>query len=377
MKIGILTQPLLYNYGGILQAYALQTYLGRLGHEVWIIDRNIPQEPPFWRIPLGIVKRIILKYVFRRPVVVSNRRRREQLEMASRHTLDFIVRHIRKTDSVYRTKELKRLVAKMQFEALIVGSDQVWRPCYSPCLGNYFLDFLPADSPVKRIAYAASFGVDYCEFTEKQLITYKVLLERFQILSVRESSGVELCREYLNANALWMPDPTLLLPTEDYLNLLDGYPVRESSGCLFTYFLDNSADKQKVTGQVADSFGLEVKEIHILAEDFSLSVREREVPPVTEWLCGFRDAEFVVTDSFHGCVFSILFNKPFFAYGNDVRGMARFRSLLSMFGLEDRLLASSEELTGEKLHLPVCWENVNRILDEKRKEAKKFLMDSL
>lgn len=377
MKIGILTQPLYYNYGGILQAYALQAYLERLGHKVWIIDRCAPQEPPFWRVPLGIVKRGILKYVLRKPVAVLNRHRREQLETVSRHTLNFVTCRIRKTDSVFRTRKLKKLVARMQFEAIIVGSDQVWRPCYSPCLGNYFLDFLPADSPVKRIAYAASFGVDYCEFTTRQLAKYKVLLGRFRAISVRESSGVELCREYFGADALWMPDPTLLLPSGDYLRLLDKNPVQEFSGCLFTYFLDKSEDKQKLVDQVAQISGLEVQEINILADHLSLSFEERTVPPLEEWLCGFRDAEFVVTDSFHGCVFSILFNKPFFAYGNGVRGMARFRSLLGMFGLEERLLCSSEELTRDKLQLPVCWENVNRVLDEKREEAKKFLTDNL
>jgi exopolysaccharide biosynthesis predicted pyruvyltransferase EpsI len=98
-------------------------------------------------------------------------------------------------------------------------------------------------------------------------------------------------------------------------------------------------------------------------------------PPATAWLRGFMDAEFVVTDSFHGTVFSILFNKPFIAIGNQDRGLARFSSLLKLFNLENRLIQTSTDIDDKLLHEKINWEKVNAILREKKEQSLRFLND--
>ena len=100
-------------------------------------------------------------------------------------------------------------------------------------------------------------------------------------------------------------------------------------------------------------------------------------PPVEQWIKGFMDAHFVVTDSFHGCVFSILFNKPFIAISNSGRGKSRFLSLLSIFGLEERLIDNPGDCVPELIGSVINWESVNSILEEKRKESFHFLKTHL
>jgi exopolysaccharide biosynthesis predicted pyruvyltransferase EpsI len=115
----------------------------------------------------------------------------------------------------------------------------------------------------------------------------------------------------------------------------------------------------------------------VLTEENQKHIDECVFPPVTAWLRGFIDADFIVTDSFHGSIFSILFNKPFLAIGNKKRGMERFNSLMKMFGLEERLIYSPEELTDEIIDAPVDWKRVNSIRSDKKECAINFLSNNL
>lgn len=376
MKIGILTHPPLRNYGGILQAYALQVYLERLGHEVWVLNRSRKVRLPLWRQGVGILKRAVLKYVFGKHVALTLGGNRRQIDYLCKHTRHFVDRYIHLTLLAYSSEDLAKQVKELGLDVLVVGSDQVWRPRYVASISDFFLGFLPEGSWMKRIAYAASFGVDNWEFTEEQTQRCRTLIKRFDAISVREDSGIKLCKQFLGAEAVLLPDPTLLLMPEDYLSLLKAEKENREPQ-LFAYFLDPSPDKQKVADRIAEHKHLNVSSVQIRMENISLPLPERIIPSVEEWLCGFRDARFVVTDSFHGCVFSILFNKPFVVYGNSERGMARFQSLLGMFGLEDRLVHSSDETTNIKLNVCIDWETVNHILREKRLETEYFFNDHL
>lgn len=408
MKIGILTLPLYYNYGGILQAFALQTYLARAGHEVWVIDRRKKAPGRLLRLLIG-AKRAAKKYLLRRPTPpVSYSYEREvaaPLRRVSRHTLPFVERMlVPRTLPITRRKEMKQL-AKEHFDAFIVGSDQVWRPAYAPYLPDYFFEFLPARFKGRRIAYAASFGVDAWSLAEKPTRRLAALLARFDAVGVRERSGIALCEHHFGKQAVEVLDPTLLLTPADYLELLsvaeaasrpEGMPAmgkntpetaatqtpaaagslarKPEAGArrLWVYVLDLTADKQAAVDRVAAALDL-VPSYHQGAV-----VKEGKVAaPVTEWLAGLRDADFVFTDSFHGTAFSILFNKPFFVYANPARGTARFSSLLDLFCLQERLIRASDELTGALLAAPIDWPAVDRRLQGKRDEARAFLTEAL
>ena len=163
MKIGILTQPLQRNYGGILQCYALCEVLKGLGHEVCVLDRH--HHTPFLRKVLRSAKRILLYCLGaeKKENILSIWMTAGQMRTISRHTSAFIDRHIPHTRPLLGTKALRQAAGNEHIDAYVVGSDQVWRPVFSPCIANYFIDFDHRDNIV-RIAYAASFGVDTWEY---------------------------------------------------------------------------------------------------------------------------------------------------------------------------------------------------------------------
>ncbi len=375
MKIGILTQPLHNNYGGMLQAYALQSTLRRLGHEPWILQRehNYAEPGNIWRYDVKNVARFLMG----RPLTLFTWEVTKHRE--SRLTHAFIERHITpRTGYLKTTRALRDECRRLGIEAYVVGSDQVWRPMYSPRIENYFLDFLLADDPSLRVAYAASFGTDEWEYSAEQAARCGALLRRFTAVSVRERGGVDLCQRLGRPDAVQVLDPTLLLSPENYETLAAGAAV--SPGRLFCYVLDRTPAIKHLLSSVAERINLSPFEVMPKKNAGYRGAGEDGVyPDPAQWIRAFMDAQYVVTDSFHGTVFSILFHRPFVALGNSSRGQARFTSLLSLFGLENRLLSAdaSREEVAAMLHTPVDWARVDERLAEQRNYSIQFLTKSL
>ena len=279
-------------------------------------------------------------------------------------------------------EEFVKQASKEKYDAYVVGSDQCWRPCYNAFISSMFLDFVQ-DKQVKRIAYAASFGTDKWEFTPQQTSVCAPLAKKFDMVSVREDSGVKLCEEHLGVNAVHVLDPTMLLTKEDYVQLIEKEKEPKSDGTLFNYILDPDARKSAFIQKVAKAKGLKAFQVLPKCQtetrtknDVKNRIEDCVFPGVTTWLRAFMDAEMIIVDSFHGMVFSIIFNKPFWAIGNVSRGMSRFISLLKMFHLEDRLL-DADLLDDVDFSKPIDWTMVNGILEEKRRECKSLLLDIL
>ncbi len=366
MKIGILTQPLHHNYGGLLQAYALQKYLRTQGHDVLVIDFSYNTKPRLWGLK-RILLNLIRKYLLRRPMVNVEQKKRE----IERHTNRFRAENIRMTQAITSLNEFE-CVKQYQFDAFVVGSDQVWRPAYSPGLPAFFLEFLgDDDNDTIRISYAASFGVDHCsEFSDKDLTRYGTLLRKFHAVSVREDSAVKLCQDHFAVSAKHVIDPTLLLDKEDYCTLIESDKIPVSTGNMMVYVLDKAPEKQLIIAEVARVRDLKP---YIVMPDEVDGI----YPPVTQWLRGFMDAEYVVTDSFHGVAFSIIFNKPFIAIGNHDRGLARFTSILNKFGLKNRLIFSMEDLTLDIINDHIDFSTVNIIKKSEQELAAHFINQGL
>ena len=169
MKICILTQPLGHNYGGIMQNYALQKVLKKMGHDVWTEDRKPNQET----LLVKIKKVPFIRFLFgKKRLEKTLTPSLSEKAIIERNTRNFIKDNIQTTIPIYSSN--KKELLKYNFDAYIIKSDQVWIPCYSYGLYNYFLDFTKGLN-VKRIAYAASFGVDNWEFTDKQKKSVKNL----------------------------------------------------------------------------------------------------------------------------------------------------------------------------------------------------------
>lgn len=382
MKIGILTQPLQINYGGLLQNYALQQVLIRAGHEVETMDQQ-NRRVNWLRSKLGRGKAILFSQIF--PSKYSKPRYRpSDKEMASirRNTNHFIETHIQRSQSIHSTADFKSVAQAKRYDAYIVGSDQCWRPRYNSFLSCMFLDFVKQEN-VKRIAYAASFGTDQWELTPEQTAMAAPLAQKFDLVTVREDSGVDLCKEYLGVDATHVLDPTMLLTKEDYIHLIEQEKEPKSAGTLFNYILDPDAKKSAFVQQVAETYGL--KSFQVLPkcqtevrtkEDIKKRIEDCVYPGVTTWLRAFMDAELTIIDSFHGMVFSILFNKPFWVIGNAERGMSRFTSLLKVFHLEDRLI-DEENLHLVEINKSIDWKAVNTILENNRSSSISLLLGIL
>ena len=251
-------------------------------------------------------------------------------------------------------------------DCFIVGSDQVWRPRYTPLPGAYFLDFLPEGCPAKKIAYSASFGVAKWEFTPVQTEEFGRLLRNFDVVSVREESGVDLCKKYLNCPAQQMPDPVLLHEADFYRKLIPADKKKNSQKTLFVYFLDPDQNKSALAHTFAEKEGLYL--VDFLPADKKALRRE-----VEEFICGIDQASFVLTDSFHGMVFSMILGVPFAVTGNAKRGMARF-DLAIKAGVPEALLGEEDQLAAlQKLYRSPLPGKVREFLEKERLRGRAFL----
>lgn len=365
MKIGILTLPLHTNYGGILQAYALQTVLERMGHEVCLIEKKSKVIPfPLWKAPLVYGKRILRNITGHPFPIFYEQKIKRETPIVRRFTDEFIHKYIKRR-IVNDFSEIK----EGDFDTIVVGSDQIWRPKYFPHIEHAYLDFTNGWR-IKRIVYAASFGTDEWEYTSEQTERCAKLLELFDSVSVREKSGVSLCREHFHITPEHVLDPTMLLSADDYINLFKAANTPASKGSLLCYILDETPGKTALVNKIAEERHLVPFRVNSKVENPMAPLTERIQPPLEQWLRGFYDAEFVVTDSFHACVFSILFNKPFVVIGNAARGMSRFTSLLETFRLNNRLLINMNAILSLD---DINWQEVNAILGVKRGKANDFL----
>lgn len=355
-KIAIMTLKQGRNYGGMLQAYALQRTLAALGYDVETSWASGPVVRCIVKLIPG-VKRVArtLKGVKK---TTSND------STVTKHTIRFVNKNIR---VVGFNKMLVNSVAG-KYYAYVVGSDQVWRKLYAYIPHN-LLSFVPGK--VRRISYAASFGRDDLdEYGDALIAKSKRLARKFDAISVREDSGVDIVKKYWGLPAERHVDPTLLLDAKNYSDLVenDDLPLHESDGELFSYVLDTSPGKQEISDMVARV--LDMKTFTVIDGDENSG---KPMPPVTQWLKSFMDAKYVVTDSFHGTVFSIIFNKPFIVVGNKERGLARFQSLLKMFDLEDRLVDSADDITDSLIMQPIDWNAVNAKIKVEQKRSMDYL----
>lgn len=351
MKIGILTQHFLLNYGGIIQNFALQQVLLKLGHGPLTFEHDTCYSRTRWF--LRTVKQILRTRSFHNLPLYPVYKGR----IGNKNFIKFVLKNIK---SVPVKDFIPLLTAKYGIDAYIVGSDQVWRPAFNlgSRLGNMFLDF--ADDQVKKLSYAASFGCREWEYTKEQEQMCSKLAKRFNAISVREASGIELCKQHFGVDATLVLDPTLLLTKEDYKKVCADIPTKDKH--VFVYSLVISDKVLAVASSISQKTGLPV-----VVKQAGDKVKKEDT--IEDWFAEFRDAEYVVTDSFHGMVFSIIFNKPFSIVMNPSGGNDRYISLLSQLGLMERIIKDNQISNLESIN----WDGVNKKLEVLRHESMNFL----
>lgn len=368
-QVTILTQPFLGNYGGMLQAYALSRSCLKIGvcPRLFNHDTGKLTVPQWRRLAQGV--RDVLHLI------------RLNLSRAPKfYPINYKLRSIiaKKFETTFFPQRLRR--APVTNPVFVVGSDQVWRRSYAAYSGgilHYFLNFVPERNIAKSISYAASFGTDEWEGTPEETQRCGELLRQFKAVSVREFSGVRICKEVFGVDAVQMPDPTLLATLEDYEHVVNSEKTRVPKAPYFTsYVLDDSAEASQLLNDVEKSTGLYHQ--RLMPKSTARKRCDRFYCTVAQWLRYLRDCDAVVTDSFHGCVFSIIYNKPFVCLGNAGRGSARFDTLFQVFGLEDRQVSSRDrEEVLRVLRQPIDWARVNAIHEVERRRGLDFLRSNL
>ena len=329
MKIALLNLPLDNNYGGNLQRYALMKVLQDMGHDVTHIFLKVHYSLPWYKFPYSYTKRIIKKYVLRKPVHIREEYYRNvEYEKSLNSIHPFYNKYIKHTDSCYNMKDIIR-VTKGKYDAYVVGSDQVWRKDMTGQIGleNYFLKFV--EEGKKRIAYSVSLGSDKLDCSKGEVLALGKLYSMFSAVSVRELSSLSVFDKagWVDPNPLLTLDPVLLLEKSFYIAIIkENNCHHDTEGKCFCYILDYNNDVDKEISHIEEKTN-STRYIQNLSDNFS----------VPQWIANFYYADHIVTDSYHGTVLSIIFRKPFVFLGNNRRGNTRIDSLFNILGIENTM----------------------------------------
>ena len=338
------------NYGALLQYYALQEYLKERGHH------------PYW---IRYVIRLSLKQSLKKivkSVIYCRAEHKKKMQLQS--FLDFAARYLALSDKTY-VGEAAINSDPPAADYYITGSDQVW----AGTLPANFLTFVGDDT--RKIAYAVSFGRD--ELQEEHANTIRPWIGKFDKISVREKSGIDICYNLCRKSAVHVPDPTLLIDKEKYPAADFGL-----ADYIFCYFINlNIGNSVRLDDLISYAQSVN-KEFFISAATGS----EKHIPSdylvypsPEEWLGYYKHAGAIVTNTFHGTLFSIIFERPFLCIlqnGDSSRQNCRILSLLSSLGLQDRILDPSDSIAA-KMHTSIDWAEVKRKIADLRLNTDAFL----
>lgn len=360
MKIGIMTFHWADNYGAVLQAYALQTHIASLGHDVEIIDYR-----PSWAADANPVAC---------PRSLKDSLRYFDEKQRRRPFVRFRKRFLRLSKDTYRSlKELNERCGG--YDVIITGSDQVFNPDIIASGGEldeaYLLNF---GSGFDKVAYAASFGNS--TLSEEYYDAYRNLLRDFKQIGVREESGVRILRN-IGLNSVVVPDPTFLI--EDYSALKLPLNPRHNEEYVFEMIFSVSELSTKVKTAVNRTFYSAKSMPMINLRQRLHGTKGLLNPSPQKWIAAILDAQFVVTDSFHCTVFSILNHTPFISlslkgWGKDWSD--RIKNLLQSVGLKGNLVSDviNDQVLTPAMQ-PIDWENVDCQIRNLRDQGRNFIAE--
>ena len=354
MRIGIVTffKP----YGGALQCYALQRVLRSLGHDVKVVNREWGCfKPASQKVGIKVLKQKINRIITTDPFK------------------KFYAKNFNFTFPIRSELDLQHIGTKEYFDVVIVGSDQPWNPQCIKTMGYYFyLDWLAPN--VRKYAYAVSYGKDNFPATDSEIGHIRHLLQAYSAISVREKSGIEISMRLFGINTIQCLDPTLLLTKEDYDDIIVDRRTTREYVCEF--FLDWTPEKHNLVIEISSFENLAIIDNNPPMPANWFKRRLFRKRSISEWLRNIRDAKYVITDSFHGTVFSILFHKKFISINNKKRGTARFESLLSATNLMHHLIDENEldnPFTNVILKEEINYNMVDSIINNMRMKSLSFI----
>lgn len=384
-KVGIVSCYFKDNYGSALQAYATKKILdnNNIPNETISIDSNKDFKKgkrkyylsqifnfSFIKSKLGMIKmkfdKKLNKELGKNIVIRTNKYKEFRKEFnLSRACTDY--------------KGLTQL-AEEKYSDVIVGSDQLWLPV-NVVADYYTLNWVPDN--INKISYSTSFGVS--TIPQKYNEQYQKFLTRINHLSVREDSGVKLIKEISNLDAKLVCDPTILLTKEEWEEVaIKDRIIKEKY--ILCYFLGNNIEHRKFAERLKKETGYKIVSLnhadeYVKYSDIFADITPYDIGP-KEWINLVKNSEYVCTDSFHGTVFSLLFNKIFFNFRrhntkNKNSTNSRLDSLLKIAGVNTERILTGKENVKDVLEYKIDFDKVNKNIKKFREESKKWLLDSI
>lgn len=361
MKIDIVTLHRAQNYGSVLQTFALQKQIEELGHQASILDYY-----PERYTNKGLLKRLKNKSRrFKNPLVLliaklliypSYLRKGIQFNKFMHYL------NLEKPSFATNEEGMGRFT---DADAYCAGSDQIWNSHWNEGVEKaLFLDFVPKGKLC--FSYAASIGLS--NIPANEIDETKLLLDKFEFLSLREDKGVELVKELGRTDAVQCLDPTLLMSKEEWSQYADdSYNVKEY---VLTYNLHHDPEIDKCAKAIASKFHLQIRNISYNWHDIVRHGHLDWCPTVEGFLGLIKNAKYVVADSFHATAFSIIFEKPFVVITPEVAS-SRLSSLLKMLGLDDHNINKFTSL--KVIEQPIDYIRVKSIIATKQRESISYL----
>lgn len=327
MKIGVITLHRAENYGSVLQTFALQYKLNELGHEVDILDyhperytnsgwlKRLKGKSPKFNNPFILLAAKILIY--------PSYLRKEKIFEA------YVNKYLNLHPTKFATNEDAKNLS-FDEDAFCTGSDQVWNSHWNECVEKaLFLDFVPKGKLV--FSYAASIGLS--ELPKDEVDITSKLLNKYEYLSVREDSGVKILNNLGRKDAVQCLDPTLLLSKEEWNKYTND--KFKGKNYILTYNLHHDVEIDKLANELSRKYDLPVWNISYNWHDIIRKGHLCWCPPVEDFLGLIKHAKFVIADSFHATVFSLVFERQFVTITPEIAS-SRISSILNLLGIGER-----------------------------------------
>lgn len=338
--IGLLGMWMTCNYGAVLTSYALYRVLENMGKNVTLLDFSYTD------------RQKDSETVFRKFLV------QEGLSVTSMHNLE------------------NAYVFNDHFDTFMVGSDQVWNQGF---LGHlFFLDFAKGEK--RKIAYGPSMA-EQNKPQKKCLKKNKLLLKRFDAVSVREKSLIGYLRRYFDCDSTWVIDPVFLLTKNQWMQL-PRQTIKENIP-IVSYILDPTDTKRSLLLDISSKIGKPLLNMIDIQKEEINNYKLLNLPNTIEettlydWIDNIARCQYFITDSYHGICFALIFNKPFICINNSLRGSGRFHSLLGLLNLQYRMLPENAFELPEGFLLDIDYNVINSILKPEIDRSKQWLLNSL
>lgn len=376
-KVGLVSVSI-HNYGSLLQTYAMQYALDKIGVDNEIILFKSDPIKQFYRvfnIPFLLMK---LK-LYQRKIICKLRYPKiyKGTVVRDRAFMDFKKNYCRFTPRTTSREKLNKM--GQEYRAVVLGSDQVWNPANLE-MDFYTLNFVPEAKT--KVAYAPSFGV--AKIPEKQIGATRNYLNRIQYISVREVAGAKIVKDLTGREVPVVCDPTALLTCEDW-NRIRSDKKYVDGKYIFCYFLGSNPEHRAYAEKVKKQTGYKIVALQHLDEFVKDDLHFGDVTPYDvgpqDFINLLSNAEIILTDSFHGTMFSIYYHKTFFTFSRYLEGKkestnSRITSILSLMELTDRKLIGTEDVN-DYLKREINWDSVQEKLNDFRAKSQEWLLNSL